>query len=119
MTFTDEEKLALFDQSTTFTIYPSGVNPQEDTDNLRHHVLEVVKCSDGQWMVWNASRQAWNDTEKKWLSSLLPELRESPGRERSRYELDEAISLAMQLRDTVKVNGRTYKEWREFFMSRQ
>lgn len=116
MTFTDEEKLALFDLATKFTIYPTGTDiTTDDRDNLRHHIINVEQSASGKWMIWNAAQQAWNNTDKKWYSALLPDMREKRLQKQTRYELDEALELAHQLRDIVKVNGRTYTEWQEVF----
>ncbi|MBC9704979.1 MAG: hypothetical protein H9W81_08385 [Enterococcus sp.] len=112
------DKLALFDYATEFTFLPTGTVSGQDWDNLRNFVIEVTHASDGSWMIWTAAHEAWDETEQKWYHSLLPELREEPVKSLTRYEFDEAISLAYKLRDTVKVNGLTYHQWQEFFANR-
>lgn len=118
MTYTDEEKLALFDSATRFMFYPTGTDENsEDMDNLRNFTVEVRKTDTGKWMVWNASQQAWNPTTQTWYYYLLSELRTPPVKDQTEFELDEAIELAQQIRDTVRVNGLTYGEWLKIFNS--
>lgn len=119
MNFTNEEKLALFETATKFTIYPTGTDATtDDKDNLRHHLIEVAQTGSGKWMVWSAAQQAWNNTDKKWYHSLHPEIREKLIKKQITYELKEALDIAYKLRDTVKVNGYTYAGWKEFFRTR-
>lgn len=100
----------LLTHATEFKFLPAGAEPgQADVD---HFSVRVSLRGPGRYAVVHMG-SCWDG--KEWVYESLPSNRTDAFKMQSRFPLDEAVELARELVDTVRMNGGTWAQWQERF----
>ncbi|WP_404289202.1 hypothetical protein [Glutamicibacter arilaitensis] len=111
MKLTADELLAY---ATEFNFHPQGASAGDiDVD---YFAITVARRSPGRFAVLHMS-QCWDGTE--WVHESLPSNRTDEFKEKARFPLEEAVTLASALSNSVKLNGKTLEEWSSFRAERE
>lgn len=105
----DNEQLLAY--ATEFAFLPKGAQVKDSL--AKDFELKVVRRAPGLFSVMNRSGMFWDGS--KWQHGSFPEARTDEFKAKSRFPLDEAVKLALELVDVQRVNGASYMEWKERF----
>lgn len=96
--------------ATTYTVWPTGYDPEaqdEFLDEVSLFTLAVEQRAPGRFAVTRNGRCLRNDG-RQWEYESLPSSRPEQFLALYRMPLGEALELARQNVDLIKVNGRTW-----------
>jgi hypothetical protein len=92
-------------------VLPSGLDPIRDADQIHLFGVYVRWAGEKGWLVTTSlSQQRLSRKGRQWAWYVEPRMK------RFYYFPDyaEALEAAMEAVETMKVNGRTWAEWREW-----
>lgn len=101
----------LLKHATDFAFYPEGA--EKDEVNGRYYRVTVSKRSEDKWAVIFFN-ECWHQKEQDWVYESLPSNRTEEFTENTRFSLETAVSIAVEMTEKLVVNGRTYAQWLEF-----
>lgn len=109
---TPEELLA---HATEFVFTPRVEEGEEEVEAFRHFRVYVQWRSEGRYAISRYS-EIWDG--KEWVYESLPSNRTDEFIAKTRFSLEDAVAMAQELPDKLRVNGRTYREWYEIQRSK-